>query len=247
MPTKKETVYGLMKPKTASLGFTKDELMTVCENIAGRFDSKEEEATEEEINAEIDAVLPFLQMSQSAANRIVQQSKSQKKEPKKAGKKNKKSKSEEDDDDDDDDDHHDSDDDDDDDVDDDTPKWARKLIKDNQSLREELSSMKAEKTHDGLIAGVKTSLKDIDEGFYSMALNGRKFATQEEADQFVTDVKDNYKSFAKKMNIKSLAELTPPKGGKKDENEPSEEAKARAEARKAQQTAAPIMGLPQQK
>lgn len=247
MPTKKETVYGLMKPKTASLGFTKDELMTVCASIAGRFDSKEEEATEEEINAEIDAVLPYLQLSQSAANRIVQQSNPKKKEQRKA-KKNKKSKSEEDDEDDDDDVHHDSDDDDDDEVDDDTPKWARKLIKDNQSLREELSSMKAEKTHGDLMTGVKTSLKDIDEGFYSMALNGRKFATQDEADQFVNDVKENYKAFAKKMNIKSLAEVTPPRGGKNDPTEPSAEAKARAEARKAAVAGpSPIQGLPQQK
>ena len=245
--TKKETVYGLMKPKTASLGFTKDELMTVCASIAGRFDSKEEEATEEEINAEIDAVLPYLQLSQSAANRIVQQSNPKKKEPKKAEKKAKKSHKEDEDDDDDDDDQHDTDEsDDEDEVPEDMPKWARKLLEGNKALRNEISSMKSEKTHTDLMTGVKTSLKDIDEGFYSMALNGRKFASQDEADQFVNDVKENYKTFAKKMNIKSLAEVTPPKGGKGGNDEPSAEVKARAEARKTASTpTSPIKGLPQ--
>ena len=64
----KTKVLSLLKPKTASLGFTTEELDGVAENIARTL---KEDATEEQINQAIESVLPFLQMSQKAVTRIV--------------------------------------------------------------------------------------------------------------------------------------------------------------------------------
>jgi len=64
----KTKVLSLLKPKTASLGFTTEELEGVADNIAGTL---KEDATDEQINQAIDSALPFLQMSQKAVTRIV--------------------------------------------------------------------------------------------------------------------------------------------------------------------------------
>jgi len=64
----KTKVLQLLKPKTASLGFTTEELEGVADNIAGTL---KEDATDEQINKAIESVLPFLQMSQKAVTRIV--------------------------------------------------------------------------------------------------------------------------------------------------------------------------------
>jgi hypothetical protein len=64
----KTKVLQLLKPKTASLGFTTEELDGVADNIAKAL---KEDATDEQINQAIDSVLPFLQMSQKAVTRIV--------------------------------------------------------------------------------------------------------------------------------------------------------------------------------
>ncbi len=219
----KNRIFELMKPKAASLGFTKDELLSVCENLAGRL-SEKEDATDDDINAQIDAVLPFLQISQSAANRIVQQSKKkpiEKKVEKPAEEEEKPAEEEE------------------------VPKWAQKLMDDNKSLREKLEGMESAKTHETFMKSVSESLKDVNPAFYSMALEGRKFNSQEDADSFVEGVKTSYKTFSEKMNLSQLDKLTPPKGGNPNPNEPSAEVKARVEARKeADKTVQlPIKGL----
>lgn len=64
----KEKVLQALKPRAASLGFTKEELESVVDSISGTL---QEDATEEQINAQVDAVIPFLKLSQSAATRIV--------------------------------------------------------------------------------------------------------------------------------------------------------------------------------
>ena len=64
----KNKVFTRLESKAKPYGFSKDELMTVCESIANGF-SSEEEATEDAIDARIDAILPFLKISQSVAHR----------------------------------------------------------------------------------------------------------------------------------------------------------------------------------
>lgn len=64
----KTKVLQTLKPKVASLGFTKEELESVVETISGTL---QEDASEEQINAQVDAVIPYLKLSQSAVTRIV--------------------------------------------------------------------------------------------------------------------------------------------------------------------------------
>lgn len=73
----KSKILQALKPKTASLGFNKDELDSVADIISGTI---QEDATEEQINAQIEAVIPFLKLSQSAATRIVNAQKEKKTE-----------------------------------------------------------------------------------------------------------------------------------------------------------------------
>ncbi len=75
----KTKVLQTLKPKVASLGFTKDEIESVVESISGTL---EEDATEEQINAQIDAVIPYLKLSQSAVTRIVNAKKKEETRPK---------------------------------------------------------------------------------------------------------------------------------------------------------------------
>lgn len=61
-----------LKPKVASLGFSRLEL----EGVAARIDGNlKEDATEEDIDAAIDAVLPYLELAQASANRIINKAK----------------------------------------------------------------------------------------------------------------------------------------------------------------------------
>jgi len=77
----KTKVLQTLKPKVASLGFTKEELESVVETISGTL---QEDASEEQINAQVDAVIPYLKLSQSAVTRIVNAKK--KEEPPRAPK-----------------------------------------------------------------------------------------------------------------------------------------------------------------
>ena len=75
----KTKVLQAMKPKVASLGFTKEEIESVVDSIS---ETLEEDATEEQINAQIDAVIPYLKLSQSAVTRIVNAKKKEETLPK---------------------------------------------------------------------------------------------------------------------------------------------------------------------
>ena len=69
----KKKIFALLKTKAASLGFNMEELKGVAAVIADNLDS--EEATDEEINAQIDAVLPLLKVGQQQAQRIAKAAK----------------------------------------------------------------------------------------------------------------------------------------------------------------------------
>lgn len=73
---KKQLVLARLKskPSVKSLGFDKKELMGVAASIADNL-TLEDEASEEDVNAEIDkaidAVIPYLQLDQSQASRVI--------------------------------------------------------------------------------------------------------------------------------------------------------------------------------
>ena len=59
-----------LKPKVASLGFNRMEIEGVASRIANNLG---DDATEEDIDAEIDAVMPYLELAQTSASRIIKQ------------------------------------------------------------------------------------------------------------------------------------------------------------------------------
>lgn len=72
---RKQQVFLKLKPRVKALGFNRKELMGIAAQIADNLSSADD-ASDEDVNAEIDekieAVLPFLQVSQSYANRMVE-------------------------------------------------------------------------------------------------------------------------------------------------------------------------------
>lgn len=64
----KNKVLASMKPKVASLGFSAEELDNVAEHITTTLT---EDATDEQITSAIESSLPYLKLSQTAVNRIV--------------------------------------------------------------------------------------------------------------------------------------------------------------------------------
>ena len=73
----KEKVLQLLKPKVASYGFSQVSVDSVAQQVS---ETLSEDAQEEEINAKIDAVIPFFKISQSEITRIINQKKEKKDE-----------------------------------------------------------------------------------------------------------------------------------------------------------------------
>ena len=225
----KNKVFTRLEPKAKSYGFSKDELMTVCESIANGF-SSEEEATDEAIDARIEASLPFLKISQSAANRSYERMKAKFEEenkpkptptpqpepPKPA-----------------------------DPPADDAPAWFKafqeKYESDKKATNDRFNQMSQEKANEGFMASALSSLKDVDPRFYR-DLKGKTFEKQEDVDTYVSEVMNDWTEFCTDKNIKAMADVTPPGGGPKP-TKPNEGVMARAEARKAAETKSAIKGL----
>ena len=226
----KTKVMTQLEPKAKSYGFSKEELMTVCESIANGFGS-EDEATEEAIDARINAMLPILKLSQSAANRSYErmrqkfeeenkshQQQKQVAEPAKEPEKEA----------------------------DDMPAWFKafqeKYEADKKATDDRFSTMRREKANEGYVAKVRAGLKDVDPKFYSRDLNGRTFESDEEVDSYVSEVVGDWTTFCSDRNIKAMKDIVPP-GGNDKPVKPNENVLLRVEARKAEETKSAIKGL----
>lgn len=226
----KNKVFTRLESKAKPYGFSKDELMTVCESIANGF-SSEEEATDEAIDARIDAFLPFLKISQSAAHRSYERMKAKFEEenkpkptptpqpepPKPA-----------------------------DPPADEAPAWFKafqeKYESDKKATDDRFNQMSQEKAHEGFMASALSSLKGVDPRFYR-DLKGKTFEKQDEVDAYVSEVMDDWTAFCTDKNIKAMADMTPPGGQQKEPAKPNDGVVARAEARKAEETKSAIRGL----
>ena len=71
-------VIQALKPKAISLGFSKEELEVVANQIKATLP---ENATDEQIDAAVEAAIPYLKVSQTAVNRIVNAAKDKEKSP----------------------------------------------------------------------------------------------------------------------------------------------------------------------
>lgn len=185
---RKQQVLLKLKPKVKAFGFNKKELMSVAAKIADNLTSTDD-ASDEDVNAEIDtaidAVLPYLQVSQSFANRVIEENRkkndddgtdgdddpssntsnnrqtgSNKNDPQQ----NKKN--------------------------DDAPAWAKGLLDKVDTLTNEISVLKGEKVTTSRKSKLNELLKDSG-SFGSRILKSfdrMKFKTEEEFDEFYSEV-----------------------------------------------------------
>ena len=212
----------MLKPKVKQFGFNKKELQGISANIADNLTSVDD-ASDEDVNAEIeeriDAVLPYLQVSQSYANRLVEDVRKKnddddepdddddepnpkgKRQPgSKSNKTNKEDKN-------------------------DAPDWAKGIIESVETLRGEISTLKGEKVATSRKSKLSELLKDS--GSYGKRIlksfDRMKFETDEEFEDFYSEVEEDLKAYNQERADAGLAALgNPPaagggKGGKKDD------------------------------
>lgn len=238
-----QQVLDALKPKAASFGFSEEELKEASEKIA---ELHPEEANEEEVAKVVDNHLPFLKLSQSAANRSFERLKAQfeKAHPKKtpeeeaAEKKakeeaerkkkedeeaRKKAQQEE-------------------------PDWFKKYREDSEKRIKELEDsnkrLASEKADADFRQKAVEALEGVDESYYGLLLQSTKFEKQEDVDNFVTKVKEGWDAMSKKLKINNLSSVKPPKGGSAAGEQPSKDVQDRIKRRKAAgAVAAPIRGI----
>lgn len=205
----KQQVFMRLKPKARAFGFNKDELMGVAVNIANNLQF-EEDALEDEINAEIDkqvdAVIPFLQLAQTNANRVIEKTRKELlpqgavEDPSKTNPVKTETKTDPD----------------------EMPAWAKALIESNKALTEKVASMQGEKTLNARQARLETILKDTGT-FGTRTLKSfakMSFDTDEEFDDFVAEVESDLKSYNQERanaGLQTLGVIPTQGGGKKEE------------------------------
>lgn len=199
----------ILKTKAKSLGFNAAELKGVAEKLANNLkaeDDADEDELKSEIETAVDTALPYLELAQRNANRIIEENR----------KKNKPAKSSKDDDDDDD-------------PDDNTPAWAKAFTKKMEAMEERLNGLaesgRASSRKQQLEAIVKSAgsfgkriLKDFDK---------RKFENDEEWEEYLDDIKTDVEDYTTEMEQAGLKGLVhsgggPSKGGNNKELSDSE-------------------------
>lgn len=220
---RKQQVLSMLKPKAKAFGFNRKELQGIAAQIADNLTSADD-ASDEDVNAEIeekiDAVLPYLQVGQSYANRLVEDARKKNddiepgdeddnkeptsnRQPGSRSNKNNEEKNEQ------------------------TPEWANALLKTVETLTGEITKMKGEK-----LAGTrKSKLSELlkDSGSFGKRIlksfDKMKFDTDEDFDEFYSDVEEDLKTYNQERADAGLSTLgNPPatgnKGGKAKEDEP---------------------------
>lgn len=217
---RKQKVLLMLKPKVRQFGFNKKELQGIAAKIADNLTSADD-ASDEDVNAEIeekiDAVLPYLQVSQSYANRLVEDARkkndddepddddeSTQRDKRQPGSKSNKTNKEEK---------------------DDAPTWAKGLVETVETLRGEIATLKGEKVTTSRKSKLAELLKDS--GSYGnrilKSFDRMKFETDEEFDDFYSEVEEDLKAYNQERADAGLAALgNPPaagggKGGKKED------------------------------
>lgn len=191
-----------LKPKVKALGFNQKELKGIAARIADNI-KLDEDASEEDVNAEIDsqidAILPFLQLGQSQANRVID-----------AWKKSHTTETDDEDDDDDPDSQpgsnkskknkkeNDA-----------TPEWAKSMLDTVKALADEVTALKAEKSTSSRRARLETLLKDTGTfGERTIKSFGRmKFEDDDEFDEFYSEVEEDLKKLNQERADAGLSSL----------------------------------------
>lgn len=223
---RKQKVLLMLKPKVKAFGFNRKELQCIAAGIADNLTSADD-ASEEDVNAEIEerieAVLPFLQVGQSYANRLAEDARRRNADDiddegndtndddrgdagQSSSKKGKKNSN----------------------VSGDAPEWANALLKNIETLTNEVSVLKGEK----LLESRKSRLQELlkDSGSYGnrilKSFGRMKFDTDEDFEDFFSEVEEDLKGYEQEMADKGLSALSNPpaakggKGGAEKELEP---------------------------
>lgn len=210
---RKQKVLLMLKPKVKQFGFNKKELQGIAAKIADNLTSADD-ASDEDVNAEIeekiDAVIPYLQVSQSYANRLVEDARKQNDDDEPddndddnpSAKRNPGSKNTKDDKDKD---------------GDTTPEWAASLLKTVETLTNEITTLKGEKVASTRKARLEELLKDA--GSYGKRtlknFDRMKFETDDEFDEFYSEVEEDLKAYNQERADQGLAALgNPPAAGR---------------------------------
>lgn len=235
----KTKVFERLKPKAVSFGFNEDELRTAAECIAG---SLAPEATDEMIDKAIDQFVPILGLSQNAAQRSFTRMKTQFEKdhptppttppatPTHLGKPDDSKKE----------------------ADDAALAASFKAYKSEMDktvneLKEQIASMSREKANEGYRSKALAALKDVDENYYGLMLEGKQFESEEEVNSFVTKVSDGWNKLVQAKNIQTQKEVVPPGGGAPAQDKPSQAILDRIAERGKIQETSPIKGIPTQK
>lgn len=196
----------MLKPKVKALGFNEKELKGVAAKIADNL-TLEEDASEEDINAAIDeaidAVIPYLEVGRSYANRVINDSKKNGEEENEDGDggedpssseqaqkpKQKHAKPKED----------------------EEPKWFKIY---RETMEKKFAAIEGARTAETRKGKLEKLLKDsgtfgkqIIKGFSKM-----KFDTDEEFDEYLSEVEEDLKSYNQELADKGLGG-TPPGAG----------------------------------
>lgn len=218
---RKQQVLLRLKPKVKAFGFNKKEMMSVAAKIADNLTS-EDDASDEDVNAEIetaiDAVLPYLQVSQSFANRVIEENRKKNDDddetddddddkpsnPKNrqpgSNKKNTQNKGKEA---------------------DEEPSWF-KVFREQQELR--FAALEGEKIANSRKSKLEALLKDTGT-FGSRTLKSfqkMKFENDDEFDEFYSEVEEDLKAYNQERANSGLSILGAPPasgGGKPKEKE----------------------------
>lgn len=196
---KKLFVLELLKPKVKALGFNKKELQGIAKTIADNLNS-EDDATEDELKAEIDtqinAVIPFLQVGQSQANRIIDTWKRNASEDedatsqKETSKEHIERKTETD----------------------PMAKAMKELLDVVSGLKDEVKTLKGEKIQDKRTQQLEAIIKDTGSfGKMTMKQFSRmKFETDDDFNEFIEEVQADLKSFNQERANAGLSALGVP-------------------------------------
>lgn len=199
----KEKIFTMLKPKAASFGFNEEELKGVIDIIADKLPNSEE-ATEEQINGIIDSVIPFLQVAQKNASRVISKAKAEFDAKVKKikdeidqdyeGKKNPKPKDEK-------------------------PDWFREF---ETKMEQRFAKIDSENIAKNRKEQLETLLKDS--GFFGKqtikSFEKMKFETEDEFQEFLEDTKTDLKAYNEEREKYGFN--VPPIGGGGGKNTPPE-------------------------
>ena len=200
----KTKVLQALKPKAASLGFNNEELEGFAAAIAQNLAS---DATDETISTQIEAFLPFLKLSQSAVNRIVNadKAKTQKereeaeaKTKEEAEKKAKEAEEAE--------------------KGKNKPEWEKAievLTKNQAELTQSIKSFLGEQTSKTLSEKLSETLKakNIPDWYTTPATAGRVFKDETEMTSFAETLGNSWETAKQDLANKGFNETTPPETG----------------------------------